>query len=103
MRHKLPPRLLNQCLRDIFTYLLSESPTVVAIEQTHLGDLLSWDVIVNLINITSMAMLVIAMEPLQELILAKMAIVTETVRGMYGVKDLFIYLYIYLSIYLFVY
>ena len=78
---KLPPRLLNQCLRDIFTYLLSESPTVVVIEQTHFGDLLSWDVIVNLINITSMAMLVIAMEPLQELILAKMAVVSETVRG----------------------
>ena len=98
VRSKLPPRLLNQCLRDIFTYLLSESPTVVVIEQIHHADVLSWDVIVNLVNISSMALFVITMEPLQDLLMAKTFYLNEAPRGNVQIRTFFFYFALHLSL-----
>ena len=78
---RLPPRLLNQCLRDIFTFLLCESPLVVLIGSMHFADMLSWDVVVNLVNIPSMAMLVLTMERVVDIELAKIKFAPDNLRG----------------------
>ena len=78
---RLPPRLLNQCLRDVFTYLLCKTPKVVVIESTHFVDMCSWEVLVNFGSVKSLAMFVITMEPLQDLELAKIKLAPDTLRG----------------------
>lgn len=78
---RLPPRLLNQCLRDIFTYLLNETPSVILISFIHFADMSSWDFMVNLINISSMALLVVTMEPFHLLQPAKIKSSPNTLRG----------------------
>jgi hypothetical protein len=78
---RLPPRLLNQCLRDIFTFLLCESPLVVLVGSMHFADMLSWDVIVNLANIPSMAMIVLTMERVVDIELAKIKFAPDNLRG----------------------
>jgi hypothetical protein len=80
---RLPPRLLNQCLRDIFTYLLNETPSVILISFIHFADMSSWDFMVNLINISSMALLVVTMEPFHLLQPAKIKSSPNTLRGKY--------------------
>ena len=66
-RVRLPPRLLSQCLREIFSYLFNVCPTVVVMEYAHFADYSSWTVLVNLVNISSLSLVVITMEPLEDL------------------------------------
>ena len=86
---RLPPRLLNQCLRDIFAYLLNETPSVILISFIHFADMLSWDFMVNLINISSMALLVVTMEPFHLLQPAKIKSLPNTLRGTYVRANVF--------------
>ena len=101
---RLPPRLLNQCLRDIFTYLLNETPSVILISFIHFADMSSWDFMVNLINISSMALLVVTMEPFHLLQPAKIKSSPNTLRGTYVQLAFFCYfnLFIYSFIYSFI-
>lgn len=67
-RHNhLPPRLLNQCLRDIFSYLLNWTSVVILLEYAHFADYLTWTVLVELVGIPSLALVVLTMEPLEDL------------------------------------
>ena len=94
---RLPPRLLNQCLRDIFTYLLNETPSVILISFIHFADMLSWDFMVNLINISSMALLVVTMEPFHLLQPAKIKSLPNTLRGAYVLDFSFLNVHLFFS------
>lgn len=72
---RLPPRIINECLKDIFRYLFNEQPVVVVVEHAHFSDYLSWNVLLNLVNVTSRALLVITMVPMKELVVAKQHLV----------------------------
>jgi hypothetical protein len=47
----------------------------------HFADMLSWDVIVNLANIPSMAMIVLTMERVVDIELAKIKFAPDNLRG----------------------
>ena len=65
---KLPKKIVKECLLAIFTYLLKGFPVVVVIEHAHMADNLSWEVILDLIGVTSFGLLVMTMEPLGDFI-----------------------------------
>mmetsp|Transcript_27908 Transcript_27908/g.26759 ORF Transcript_27908/g.26759 Transcript_27908/m.26759 type:complete len:1469 (+) Transcript_27908:102-4508(+) len=65
--YNLPSSLLVQCLRDIFSYLFSEVPLVIVLDDIHFADIPSWNIVVNLLDITSKTLLVMTMEPMEEL------------------------------------
>jgi hypothetical protein len=96
---RLPPRLLNQCLRDIFTFLLCESPLVVLVGSMHFADMLSWDVIVNLVNIPSMAMIVLTMERVVDIELAKIKFAPDNLRGKSSETGYFVFSISFLHVY----
>ena len=62
---RLPPKLITQCLRDIFAYLLMEAPIAFVVEHAHYADQPSWDVICNLSGIPSLALGVITMDTIE--------------------------------------
>ena len=64
---KLPKRVLQECLRDIFFHLFSVFPVVVVIENMHLADGSSLEIIVKLIGASCTALLVATMEPLEDI------------------------------------
>jgi predicted ATPase len=66
--YKLPSILLMQCLQDIFTYLFTEMALVIVLDNVHLADHCSWKAIVNIVDITSKTLLVVTMEPMEELL-----------------------------------
>jgi hypothetical protein len=85
--YNLPSHLLVQCLQDIFTYLFSEVPLVIVLDDIHFADIPSWNIIVNLLDITSKTLLVMTMEPME----------------VYLYIWVFVYLYIYMSICIYIY
>lgn len=62
---RLPPKLITQCLRDIFAYLLVEAPIAFVVEHAHYADQPSWDVIYSLSGIPSLALGVITMDTIE--------------------------------------
>ena len=63
----LPPRLLNQCLHDIFSYLLNERSIVIVLEYAHFADYHTWTVLVDLVDTPSLALVVLTIDPLEDL------------------------------------
>ena len=75
---KLPKKIVKECLLAIFTYLLKGFPVVVVIEHAHMADNLSWEVILDLIGVTSFGLLVMTMEPLGDFIPFVSTSITES-------------------------
>lgn len=68
---RLPPKLINQCLADVFTYLFNETRVIVAVEYAHYIDTLSWNVLLNLANKPSRALMVFTVSPVDEILSPK--------------------------------
>ena len=64
---KLPKRVLDECLFSIFLHLLNLCPLVIVIENIHLADSASWDVLLDLMGKYTYALVVITIEPLEDL------------------------------------
>lgn len=65
---RLPPTLINQCLKEIFIYLLSDIQVIISMEYCHNIDLLSWNVLLNLAGITSRALMIYNVGPVDEIL-----------------------------------
>ena len=63
----LPPRLLNQCLHDIFSYLLNERSIVIILEYAHFADYHTLTVLLDLVDTPSLALVVLTIDPLEDL------------------------------------
>lgn len=63
----LPPRVLCECLKEIFTYLLNIHPVIITIINGHYIDKLSWNILLNLTGILSYAVFLFTVEPLEVL------------------------------------
>ena len=64
---RLPPKLVSQCLRDVFAHLLMETPTAFVVEHAHYADQASWTVLCDLCGIPSLALGVITMDTIEDL------------------------------------
>ena len=64
---RLPSKLVTQCLRDIFAYLLMEAPVAFVVEHAHYADQMSWNVVCNLSGAPSLALGVITMDTIEDL------------------------------------
>ena len=64
----LPPRLINQCLKEIFIYLLNDIQVVICMEYSHNIDKSSWNVLLNLAGITSRALMIYNVGPVDEIL-----------------------------------
>ena len=64
----LPPRLINQCLKEIFIYLLNDIQVVICMEYSHNIDKSSWNVLLNLAGTTSRALIIYNVGPVDEIL-----------------------------------
>ena len=64
---KLPKRVLEECLKDIFLHLLNVFPVVIVIENIHLADSVSIETVLMLMGTACRGLIVMTMEPLDDI------------------------------------